>query len=109
MTHVPTEETLNKVKEMGSRGITRTHLAQYLGISKDTFQKHYGEVWRAAKVQTNNLVAGKLFELCMEGNVAAIIFWCKTQGQWKENLESKQPVESDSNKLTKDIADKLPD
>lgn len=82
--HTPTTETRALVERSAGLGVTQESIAEYLNIDEKTLRKYYSKELSRGKFQANILVFGKLFEQCMEGNLTALIFWCKTQGKWRE-------------------------
>lgn len=67
-------------------------------------EKHpeFGERMEAVKKKFVDNVSGRLYDLCMQGNVQALIFYLKCQGHWSE----VQKVEV-TNKNELNIADEI--
>lgn len=84
LAHKPTEETRALVEKSAGLGVTQESIAEHLNVDEKTLRKYYSKELSRGKFQANILVFGKLFEQCMEGNLTALIFWCKTQGKWRE-------------------------
>jgi hypothetical protein len=83
--HKPTQEMRDIVKRYASRGTPQHDIAAVLAISDDTLRRHYREELDVSRVNANLEVADSLFaSATKEKNVAAMIFWLKTQGRWKE-------------------------
>ncbi len=49
-----------------------------------TLRKYFTEELETAEAMANTKVAAALFKNCMEGNVAAQIFWMKSRARWRE-------------------------
>ena len=83
--HVPTLETKAKVNALSSFGITRAKIAKYIGISVPTLDKYYEEELETALIDKIVAVANALYSNAVDkGNVAAQIFFLKTQAGWRE-------------------------
>lgn len=91
-THQPTKETKERVKTLIGYGLTVEQVGSVIGIDAKTLKKHYEEEvlnGRAAALET---VVGALFRNIRKGNVAAQIFYLKTQGRWREK-DDEQRIE----------------
>jgi len=70
--------------------LTKTQLADFFGVSFPTWQKieqrqpEVSLIYKKAKAEKISQVVDKLFDLCLEGNAACIMFFLKTQAQWRE-------------------------
>lgn len=82
--HEPTDVTRKQVEAMVAYGITQDDIAACLNIKKSTLVKYYREEIDTAKAKANANVAARLYNKCMKDETAAIIFWLKTRGGWKE-------------------------
>lgn len=91
------EEDIKQVYLLAAR-LTKTQLADYMGVSFSTFreiEKRQPEVaiaYQKGKAQQIDEVAGHLLEQCRKGNITAIIFYLKTQAQWKEEQEETKEI-----------------
>jgi hypothetical protein len=87
--HKPTPEVRRMVNSLVARGMPRLTIAEVVGVSGKTLEKHYHhELATGADVATAN-VAGRLYQQCLEDSNAmpatvARIFWMKTHG-WRES------------------------
>jgi hypothetical protein len=81
---VPTAEERAQVEHFTSTGYTQTQIAALLGKSTDSLQRHCREELNLGGLKANARVAGKLYEKCMEGDTASLIFWAKTRLGWRE-------------------------
>ena len=85
-----TEEEIKIVEELASRGVARSQIADYLGMSDKTFHTKKQEdervstAYKKGRARGAEFVTGKLFERINSGDTTAIIFYLKTQCGWKE-------------------------
>jgi len=82
--HEPTEATRQTVQMHTMVGTPQEVVADVLGIDSKTLRKHYRDELDLAKARANASVCGSLYKKCMAGDTTAMIFWLKTQAQWKE-------------------------
>lgn len=68
-------------------------IATFKGMSFDTFLKLAKEHYDRGKMDAQNYVISRLFDLIKEGDKSAIIFYLKTQCGWTET----QRIETDVN------------
>lgn len=73
-----------KIQSMRQYGATLENVADVTGLSIPTLRKLYGRELAAGESMANIAVGKKLFERCMAGDVAALIFWAKTRMGWRE-------------------------
>jgi hypothetical protein len=85
-THQPTDQTRKQVAMLSGFGLTLENVARVIGIDYKTLMKHYAEEVELGKAQVQAQVVSALFQNIKNGNVAAQIFWCKTQLGWKEKV-----------------------
>jgi len=57
-------------------------------ISDRTLRKYFARELAEGSVKANVKVAQALFRQAEKGSVAAIIFWLKTRGGWKESPQA---------------------
>lgn len=77
--HKPTDKD-RAIAQLGAAvGMPHEEIAKNIGISAKTLREHYRDELDTGKAKANMMVAGKLYQACKDGNIAAIIFWCKTQ------------------------------
>lgn len=94
--HEPTEATRQTVQMHTMVGTPQEVVADVLGIDSKTLRKHYRDELDLAKARANASVCGSLYKKCMAGDTTAMIFWLKTQAQWKETTvveSSRAPLE----------------
>jgi len=82
--HEPDEKTRKTVESMSSYGIPQEDIARVLDIDSKTLRLYYRYELDTAEVKANTMVASRLYEKCMKGESASIMFWLKTRGRWKE-------------------------
>lgn len=82
--HQPTDKD-RAIAQLGAAvGMPHDEIAKNIGISAKTLREHYRDELDQGKAKANMMVAGKLYNACKDGNIAAIIFWCKTQMNFTE-------------------------
>lgn len=77
--HKPTEKDRQIARLGAAAGMPQEDIACAIGIDAKTLREHYRHELDNGRALANVKVAGKLYELCMQGNVAAVIYWHKTQ------------------------------
>jgi len=88
----PTEEDRRKVRSMSACGIEPDDIAKYFSRPVKTFLKCYEKDIFRARVEANAKVGKTLLEMATGGGeVAATIFWSKTQGSFHEHQEAAAP------------------
>lgn len=80
--HVPTDDMRSKVEGLTAVGIRRVDLADVLGVSTNTLERHYARELRVGLVKANAKVAETLFNKAINGDTTSIIFWLKTRARW---------------------------
>lgn len=85
-----TPEVIKEIKGMAGL-MTQEQMWNYFGVGKDTWydrKSKYPEMDEAIKMGSSKkilYVASKLMNEIENGNVAAMIFFLKTQGRWAEH------------------------
>ena len=87
------EKELRQVSELAGRGFTMKEIATFKGMSFDTFHKLAKEHYDRGKMDAQNYVISRLFDLIKYGDKTSIIFYLKTQCGWTET----QRIETDIN------------
>lgn len=78
--------------------LTKGQIADYFGISETTLRKiearqpEVGDAYKKGRVKQISDMGSNLVKLATEGNVAANIFYLKTQGGWKEEQPEAQEI-----------------
>lgn len=90
------EAQVQKVRDLSAR-LTKKQISDYFGISHVTFleiekrQPEVAEAYRKGKIEQIDEVVGHLLDQCRKGNITGIIFYLKTQAQWREEeAEAKE-------------------
>lgn len=65
-------------------GIARDRIAEHLGISKPTLDRHFADELDNGNDIANAAVAGSLYQNAVDGTVSAQIFWMKTIARWSD-------------------------
>lgn len=82
-----TDEQRSKVKNWARTGVPQENMALLLDIAVETLVKHFEPELKYGAAEANAAVGGMLFQKCLKGDTAAIIFWCKTKMGMKEKGE----------------------
>ena len=82
--HEPTEATRQTVQLHTTVGTDQATIARVLEIDDKTLRKYYRDELDLAKCKANATIGGALFNKAKGGDTAAMIFWMKTQAQWRE-------------------------
>jgi hypothetical protein len=85
--HQPTEATRQTVSLHATVGTKQDVIAEILGISVDSLQRHYRTEIDTSREKANASVGGALFKKAMGGDTTAMIFWLKTRARWRETLD----------------------
>ena len=99
--HTPTEATRVKVQALSQYGIPQDQIAHSIGCSAPTLRKHYSEEIAAGKLSANKTVAQNLFAFASgtkgghSQQLAAAIFWAKTQMGFKETIDVNHGIDAD--------------
>lgn len=82
--HKPNEESRAQVAALYSFGHTQEEIAAYLNICVETLVRHYDHQLRTARIETNSMVAKRLYNKAVnQDDLAAQIFWLKTRARWR--------------------------
>ena len=81
------EEQRERIKELAGVGMPQKVIAQIMEVDKNTLRKHCAYELKTGSHAATADVAGKLYSLAMDGNVAACIFWMKARAGWSERVE----------------------
>jgi hypothetical protein len=92
--HQPTDKTRSEVKALASFGAPQEDIAAYIGISKPTLAKHYGEELKVSSIKANAKVGQFLYTMASGDAMRqgatygecsrAAMFWAKTRMGWRE-------------------------
>ncbi len=94
--HVPDAKSRELVRELSGLGIPQEDIARLVGISKPTLHSHYKDDLDLGQAEANVKVGRRLFQKCMDGDTASILFWMKCRARWHERHDINVTVnESD--------------
>ena len=79
-----TDEDAKNVEALTIAGVPQKLVSKILKISEPTLRKHYRDELDTSKAKANAVISQALFKNAKDGNVAAQIFWLKTQAGWRE-------------------------
>ena len=79
-----TEEDAKNVEALTIAGVPQKLICEILKISEPTLRKHYRSELDTSKAKANAVISQALFKQARDGNIAAQIFWLKTQAGWRE-------------------------
>jgi hypothetical protein len=85
--HVPTDATRQTVALHATVGTRQEVIAEILGISTDSLQRHYRSELDTSREKANAAVGGALYKKAMSGDTASMIFWLKTRARWRETVD----------------------
>lgn len=77
--------------------LTKGQMADYFGISETTLrevekrQPEVSDAYKKGKAKAIGSIASNLLTQAKKGNIAAAIFYLKTQAGWKESKEDERP------------------
>ncbi len=84
---VPSKQEREAVRAMAGFGIPHEEIARVVGCAATTLRDRFREELDLGATQANVRVAQRLFNLALEGNVSAAIFWCKARMGWRDRVE----------------------
>lgn len=85
--HKPTKETRALVLSLAGYGAPQSYIHSELGLgSKMTLEKYYRKELDTGTARANAKMAQSLYQMGINGNVAAAIFWQKCRAGWKESM-----------------------
>lgn len=90
--HVVTLQKQEKVRTLAAIGVPVEQIGRVIGCDAKTVRKHYRAILETASAEANAAVAGRLFRLAMDGDVAACIFWTKARMGWSDRLQVQHTV-----------------
>jgi hypothetical protein len=82
--HKPNDHTKGLVEGLAIAGMDNKIISQHLSISEATLKVHYKEQLAFGREGVKALGASALIKAVKEGNVTAIIFFCKTRLGFRE-------------------------
>ena len=85
--HKPTDESRAEAELLSGYGVLQEDIAALLSISVPTLLKYYRKELDAGKAKANAAVGKTLFQKATDGDIAAAIWWSKSQMRWKETTK----------------------
>jgi hypothetical protein len=85
--HQATDATRQTVSLHATVGTRQEVIAEILGISVDSLQRHYRSELDTSREKANANVGGALYKKAMSGDTASMIFWLKTRARWRETVD----------------------
>lgn len=82
--HVPDDNSRLVVQNYAVAGIPNHDIAPMIGLSIKTLLKHYKHELAYGKQILAGKAVGAIAKRIEDGDLAAAIFYCKTQLQWRE-------------------------
>lgn len=80
----------SEIQGLRAQGVSVKDVCSLIGISERSARKLYQNELEKGKSQANAAIAGKIFEMAMQGNTACLLFWAKCQMGWQEKkIEDK--------------------
>lgn len=85
----PTDEQLRTIEAMAGFGIRQEDIAFFMGVSSRVLEKRCSDHLRRGKIRANTQVGQTLFQMAtgtggQQANVAAAIYWTKSQMGWRQ-------------------------
>jgi hypothetical protein len=90
--HIPTDKDRQDVSAWVCAGIPHKAMADVLRIDEATLRRCYPTELENGTGIANSRVVGGLMQQVLNGNVTAMIFWCKTRLGWREKAPEDQQV-----------------
>ena len=109
----PTEQDLEYIRIHSSHGATPSEMAEALGISTATLHRALRDgghirlldAIKRGRQEASQQVANRLWEMAMNGNVVAAIFYLKARANWRDS--DKDAIDFRKVKLAEDQAEAL--
>lgn len=95
---IPTEEICDKAREMASRGLTVSQIADCLGVSERTIYErqieypHFMQSIKEGRSEGINQVTNALFEKAIEGDNTCMIFYLKSRDRESWGDQYIEPI-----------------
>lgn len=85
----PTKKQRLQVQALAAVGTTHDAIAQFIGWSRHTIEKHFGMELATGRAQIIAMVGAGLVAKAISGNMTASIFFLKTQAGWRETSRTE--------------------
>lgn len=89
--HEPTAEHRDMVRVLIANGVAHSIIAEMLGISLNTFKKHYKAERKTGFERVKAAIGAAVVRSAMSGNIAAQKYWLGTHGgpEWRVPKEEQ--------------------
>jgi hypothetical protein len=83
---VPTDKDRNLVEQLSTWGVAEHHIAALVGdgIEATTLRKYFSSELATGRAKASMGIGSTLYQKAMAGDIAALIWWTKTQMRWAE-------------------------
>lgn len=101
-----TESERRNVELYAAAGISHEQIAMLITrdgkpISVDTLTRHFPLELSTGNSKATAVVAGKLYQKALAGDVTSMIFWLKTRAGWREtNRQEHVPIDPEAEERT---------
>jgi len=106
------EVNLRKVEECAKKGYTKEQIAYACGMAPSTFfakmtvRPEISEAIERGREKGIGFVADKLWKSIGKGNTAAVFFYLKAKGGWKETVKVQQGEDAADRKAIADLLER---
>ena len=90
-------------------GVRQEDIAKIIGCAPKTLRKRFRDELDRGVAEANATMIGYLFAAAKAGNIAAIIFWLKVKGYWREKAAADDPVPGGDTESNSPVVLVLPD
>lgn len=110
MTHIPTDETREKVAKFYIAGYSQEDIACYLNIDDETLRKYYKHELKKPLMDATLLLSESLYASAVNGDKDDRRFWLTHRGGWYKTPtpEKKDQAEDNKQSLIEKLVDKIP-
>ena len=98
-----------KVRHLAGIGLRQEDIAKIIGCAPKTLRKRFRDELDRGVAEANATMIGYLFAAAKAGNIAAIIFWLKVKGYWREKAAADDPVPGSDTEANSPVVLVLPD
>jgi len=89
------EAVRERVRYLASVGVPQDAIAKIIGCSPKTLRKRFRDELGCGLAEATAKMTGYLFAAAEKGNIAAPIFWLKTQAHWREQPAAEETPAAD--------------
>ncbi len=98
-----------RVRYLAGVGVRQEDIAKIIGCAPKTLRKRFRDELDRGVAEANATMIGYLFAAAKAGNIAAIIFWLKVKGYWREKAAADDPVPGGDTESNSPVVLVLPD